>query len=174
MIQSLIILLVFQTTSLAGSRYIRLPKGLDHLQKRLINIQNIDDNECFKRCLVRYLNPADRNPAWITKADKDFAKKLDFKDVQFPFKVRDINKIGKKNLIGISVFSFENKEKHPIHVSKKYSEEKHVDLLLIEEKGKSHYVLVKHFNKFMYNHTLHHGKKHFAVFVCRVLVQKKY
>ena len=57
---------------------------------------------------------------------------------------------------------------------KKYNEEKHVDLLLIEEKGKSHYVLVKHFNKFMYNHTLHHGKKHFAVFVCRVLVQKKY
>ena len=96
MIQSLIILLVFQTTSLAGSRYIRLPKGLDHLQKRLINIQNIDDNECFKRCLVRYLNPADRNPARITKADKDFAKELDFKDIQFPFKVRDINKIGKK------------------------------------------------------------------------------
>ena len=119
MIQSLIILLVFQTTSLAGSRYIRLPKGLDHLQKRLINIQNIDDNECFKRCLVRYLNPADRNPARITKADKDFAKELDFKDIQFPFKVRDINKIGKKNPIGISVFSFENNEKHPIHVSKK-------------------------------------------------------
>ena len=75
MIQSLITLLVFQTTSLAGSSYIRLPKELDHPEKRLINIQNIDDNQCFKRCLVRYLNPADRNPARITKADKDFAKK---------------------------------------------------------------------------------------------------
>ena len=49
---------------------------------------------------------------------------------------------------------------------KKYNEEKHVDLLLIEEKGKSHYVLVKHFNKFMYNHTLHDGKKN-----CRFCLQ---
>ena len=31
----------------------------------MINIQNTDDNECFKLCLVRYLNPAD--PARIIK-----------------------------------------------------------------------------------------------------------
>ena len=37
----------------------------------------------------------------------------------------------------------------------------HVDLL-IEEKGKRHYVLFKDFNTFMYNHTLHHGKKTFC------------
>ena len=85
-------------------------------------------------------------------------KKLDFKDTQFPVKVRDISKIGKKNPIGISVFNYENKEKYSIYVSKKYREEKHVDLLLIEEKAKSHYVLIKHFDKFMYNHTVHHGK----------------
>ena len=35
--------------------------------------QNIDNNECFKWSIVRYLNYADRNPARITKADKDFA-----------------------------------------------------------------------------------------------------
>ena len=57
-----------------------MPKELDHLRKGLINIQNIDDNECFKWCLVRYLNPTDRNPRRTIKADKDFAKKLDFKD----------------------------------------------------------------------------------------------
>ena len=59
---------------LPGSSYIKLPKELDHPRKGLINIQNIDDNECFKRCLVRYLNPADHKPRRITKADKDFAK----------------------------------------------------------------------------------------------------
>ena len=115
---------------LAGSSYIKLTKELDHPRKGLINIQNIDDNECFKQCLVRYLNPADRNPARITKADKDFAKKLDLKNIKFPFKVRDIHKIEKKNSIGISVFHYQNKEKHSIYVSKKCGEEKHVDLLL--------------------------------------------
>ena len=33
---------------LAGSSYIKLPKELDHPRKGLINIQNTDDNECFK------------------------------------------------------------------------------------------------------------------------------
>ena len=41
---------------------------------------NIDDN-CFCWCLVRYLHPANHYPARITKTDKDFAKKLDFKDI---------------------------------------------------------------------------------------------
>ena len=58
----------------AGSSY-DLPKKLDRPRNGLINIQNIDDNECFKCCLVRYLNPADHNPEKITKADWDFAKK---------------------------------------------------------------------------------------------------
>ena len=53
--------------------------------------------------------------------------------MKFPLKVRDIHKIEKKNSIGISVFGYENKENHPLYVSKKCWEEKHVDLLLIGE-----------------------------------------
>ena len=67
---------------LAGSSYIKLStKELDHPRKGLINIQNTDDNECFKWCLIRYLNPIDHHPARITKVNKDFAKRLDFKDI---------------------------------------------------------------------------------------------
>ena len=33
---------------LTGSSHIKLPKDLHHPRKGLINIQNIDDNECFK------------------------------------------------------------------------------------------------------------------------------
>ena len=67
-----------------------MPKELDHTRKALINIQNTDDNECFKWCLVRYLNLANYHPTRITKADKDFAKRFDFKDIKFPVKIRDI------------------------------------------------------------------------------------
>ena len=52
----------------------------------MISVQNVDNDECFKWSIVRYLNPLDHNPRRITKADKDFAKKLDFK-----------NKISSKN-----------------------------------------------------------------------------
>ena len=58
------------------------------------------------------LNPADHNPRRITKADKEFAKRLDFKDKTFPAKIRDIHKIEKKNSISISDFGYEDKEKY--------------------------------------------------------------
>ena len=108
-----------------------MPKELEHPRNGLINIQNIDDNEYFKWCLVRYLNPADHNPRRITKADKNFAKRLDFKEIKFPVNIRNVHKIEKKNSIDISVFSYENKEKYPIYVSKQCCEEKKVDLLLV-------------------------------------------
>ena len=51
----------------------------------------------------------------ITKAGKDFAKKLDFKYIKILVKIRDIHNIEKKNFIGISVFDYQNKEKHPVY-----------------------------------------------------------
>ena len=113
--------------------------------------------------MVRYLNPADHHPARITKADKDFAKKLDFKGIKFPVKIRDIHKMEKKNSIDISVFGYENKEKHPTCMSKKCYEEKHVDPLLIGEEDKTYCVFIKDSNTFMYDHTLHRGKKTFLL-----------
>ena len=99
---------IWKYNPVAGSSYINLNKELDHPRKGLINIQNADDNEYFKWYLFRYLNPADYQPARITEVDEDFAKMLDFKDIKFPFKVRDIHKIEKeKNSIGISVFGYE-------------------------------------------------------------------
>ena len=96
---------------MVGSSYIKFPNKLDHPRKGLINIQNIDDIECFKLCLLRYLYPVDHDPRRITK--------LDFKNIKFPVKIWDIHKTENNNFIGISVFGNENKEKHPTYVSKK-------------------------------------------------------
>ena len=110
---------ILKYNALAGRSYIRLPKESDHPRRELIDIQNIDDNECFKWSMVRHLYPINYHPVRVTKADKDFAEKRDFKDIKFPIKIRDIHKIEKNNSIGISVFGYRNKEKHLIYVSKK-------------------------------------------------------
>ena len=81
--------------------------------------------------------------------------------------IRGIHKIEKKNSIGISVFGYENKKKHPIYVSKNGCEEKNVDLLMIGEEEKRQYALIKNFNTFMHDHTLRHERKHF----CRYCLQ---
>ena len=104
---------------LNGSSCVKLPKELDHLKKGLINIQNIDDNECIKWCLVRYLRPWDHNFERIKKVENDFVGELDFKELRFSVKTRSIHKIDKK-IISISVFDYGNKKKYPINLLKKY------------------------------------------------------
>ena len=49
----------------------------------------------------------------------------------------------------------------------KCCEDKHVDLLLIGAEGKTHYIFIKNFSTFMYDHTLLCGRKHF----CRYCLQ---
>ena len=46
--------------------------------------------------IARYLNPENNNRARVKKADKDFNKKLDLKDIKLPVKIRDIHNIEKK------------------------------------------------------------------------------
>ena len=64
---------------LAGSSYIKLPKELYHPRNGLINIQNTDDNECFKWSLVSYLNPAGHHPAKIKNLIKILQRNLTLK-----------------------------------------------------------------------------------------------
>ena len=70
----------------------------------MINIQNIDDNECFKWCVARYLHHSDHHTENITKADEDFSKRLDFKDIKCQIKVRDIHKNEKRIPLALVFF----------------------------------------------------------------------
>ena len=62
----------------------------------------------------------------------------------------------------ILVFGYENKKKYPICVSRKCCKEIYIDLLLIVKGGKEYYVLINNFNRSIYVHSLHPGRKHFS------------
>ena len=153
---------IVQYQPMKGSSYIKLPQELRHHKKGLINMKN-DDNECFRWCHIRYLNPQDKNPQRIKKSDKEYINQLDYSEIEFPVTTKKYNKIEKQNEININVFGYENKQPYPIYISKeKY--EKHMELLLITEDENKHYVLIKDFNRFMYNQTKHEHKKHFCMY----------
>ena len=133
--------------------------------KGLINIKN-NDNECFRWCHIRFLNPQDSHSELIKRSDKHYLEKLDYSGIEFPIKINQYNKIEKQNEININVFGYENKQPYPIYVSKeKYKN--HMELLLITEKENKHYVLIKDFNRFMYNKTKHEHRKHFCMHCLR-------
>ena len=59
-------------------------------------------------------------------------------------KLETLTKFKKKKIPLTLVFlEMRIKEKHPIYMSKKCCEEKQVDLSLIGQEGKRHYVLIK-------------------------------
>ena len=144
-----------------GSSYIQLPSELRNPKKGLINMKN-EDNECFRWCHIRHLNPQDKYPQRIKKSDKEYVNKLDYSGVEFPIAVKHYNRIEKQNSVNISVFGYENKQPYPIYVSKEKYED-HMELLLVTEKENKHYVLIKDFNRFMYSQTKHEHRKHFCM-----------
>ena len=146
---------------IGGSSYIQLPEELRNSAEGLINLKNRDD-ECFRWCHVRHLNPQEKDPQRIKKSDKEFIEKLDYSGIEFPITIKQINKIEKKNSIRINVFGYEEKQPYPIYISdEKY--EDHMELLLITKDENKHYVLIKDFNKFMYQQTKHKERKHFCM-----------
>ena len=145
---------------LKGSSYIKLPQELKN--RSLINLQN-KDNECFRWCHIRHLNSQRlKNPQRIKKTDKQYIEKLDHSGIEFPVTVKQINKIEKQNNICINLFSYEEKQKFLIFISKeKFTD--HMELLLITEGENKHYVLIKDFNKLMFRQTKHEHRKHFCM-----------
>ena len=77
-----------------GSSYIDLPMELKN-KKAMINIKNEDD-ECFRWCHIRHLNPVKRDAERISKNDRNYVDKLDYSGITFPVNIKQMNKIEKQ------------------------------------------------------------------------------
>ena len=74
---------------------------------------------------------------------------------------KDFSKIEVKNNICINVFGYENGLVFPIYVSDQKFEDS-MDLLLLIDDDKSHYVYIKDFDRFMFHKTKNKNKKWFC------------
>ena len=74
---------------------------------------------------------------------------------------KDFKMIEVQNNICINVFGYENKLVFPIYISDKKLEDV-MDLLLLIDDNKSHYVYIKNFNRFMFCKTKNKNKKWFC------------
>ena len=116
--------------------------------KGLINLKN-KDVECFKWCHIRFINPQSKNSDRINKQDKKIASTLDYRGINFPMKARDYKIVEERFNSNVNVFGYQNKV-FLLYVSKK-SNEQELNVLLISNEEKSHYVFIKDFNRLMYS-----------------------
>ena len=130
---------------LSGSSYIPLPKELTD-KKAIINMKN-EDNECFKWCITRALNPVDKHPERITKILRLQAEKLNWKGLKFPMELKNIHRFETLNEIAVNVYGYE-REVYPLRVSKAVYKEC-INLLLISKEEKKHYCLIKSMSRLL-------------------------
>ena len=102
----------------------------------------------------------------IKNTDKKVAEKPDYDGIEFPVQGKDFSRIKVKNNICINVFGYENELFFPINVSDQKFEDS-MDLLLLIDDDKSHYVSIKNFHRFMFYKTKNKNKKWF----CRSCLQ---
>ena len=126
----------------AGS-YIELPAALKN-KKAIINMKN-QDEKCFMWCVLRALNPKDRDAERIDKDLKSKQDTINMKGIRYPVSFRDIDRFESQNPeISISVLGYNKDERvYPLKVSKYTGCEHDIVLLLIKDGEKSHYCLVK-------------------------------
>ena len=115
---------------LNGSSWAALPKFL--ASKKAINMKNTD-NHCFKWWFARALNPVERDSERITKILSKEAESLNFKGIEFPMNLKDIDKFERFNPeIKVNVFGYKAEGVHPLKISKLMREKKvHLFLLFM-------------------------------------------
>ncbi|XP_065662849.1 uncharacterized protein LOC136085468 [Hydra vulgaris] len=121
---------------LKGNSYIPLNEYLT-AKKAIINIKN-KDNQCFKWCIARFLNPKDKNSERIDNDLKIQAEKINWDKIEFPVSLDQIDQFEKNNQdISVNVYGYD-RSIYPLRISKNNDRKHLIDLLLISSDSTSH------------------------------------
>ena len=89
-------------------------------KKAILNMENKDE-KCFQWSILRYLHPVEKHATRISDLKK-YENELNFKKIEFPVKLKDINIFENQNpsIPGINVFSVnENNKIYPLRLNQK-------------------------------------------------------
>ena len=73
--------------------------------------------------------------------------------ITYPVVVKDVPKFEKQNDISVNVFGCEDGY-YPLYISRD-QKERHVNLLLLKDKGRTYYCLIKNLNGMLHSQTKH-------------------
>lgn len=117
-----------------SSSFIKLPAFLAN-KKAIINVQNPDDEECFKWAILSSIHHKAAGKQHLVSRYRFAANELKFDGISFPVSVNDIVKFEQQNVeISINVYIFDAKERTicPYRLTKEIRT-KHIHLLMLTE-----------------------------------------
>ena len=166
---------LFKYQPIKGSSYIELPTVIAN-KKACINIQN-DDERCFLYCVVAHDHPENKNAFRPKPYEKHFDDYKEWKH-EYPMTIKMIPKFEKQFNKSINVYRYETSfdsetKKHkvafnPLYVTSNITKpDQWINLLLITEGAKHHYVLIKSMSALLhdnYNSKGDHNATHLCPF----------
>ena len=101
------------------------------------------------------------NPERISKL-KRFEKDFDWSGIGFPVSIKDIKKFEFRNQISINLLDIEGKQ---IYICRKRGNYEHIiNLMIITENNRKHYVAIKSLSRLLPSkNTNHKGKEYFCI-----------
>ena len=152
---------IHQLNLTRGSSYLPLPDWLAR-KKAIINPKN-KDRECFKWAVIvtsrwEEINNSPERISKLIRCEKDF----DWSGIGFLVSVKDISKFEFRNQISINLLAIECKK---IYISRKggNNNERVINLMVIFESDRKHYVAIKSLSRLLSSkNTKHKGKEYFC------------
>ena len=126
-----------------GSSYIPTPEKFKNAKCGLVNIQN-EDELCFKYCMLYHQTSKGKHDSRVTVLKK-VADKYKWEGIGFPASFNDVEKFEHLNQVCINVWGIsEANEVHPLRLgSIPYIKNDTINLLLLHDGEKGHYVYIK-------------------------------
>ena len=149
-----VILAFSEIPAIVGSSYKPLPTELElRRENGIVNVKNLDDDQCFKWSVARYLNPAarKRDAEKLTQKLKDQSEKLDWTCTSFPTPLHELDIFENMNKISVMVFGWDDDEKEVTYLRQPNTRhERNVQLFYYD----GHYSAVKNMSALM-RHSMH-------------------
>ena len=143
---------------LRGSSYFPLPAKLA-VKKAIINVQNKQDNKCFKWAVTSAVFPRKKNNQRLNEEMRTNPKRLNWEGIDFPTPLNQITRFEKQNPYSINVYGYTGTSVYPLRISK-HTNEQCINLILLTNKKNKHYCWIRNMSALVASQTnKHKGKK---------------
>ena len=151
---------------LYGATYLPTPSKLAN-RKAIVNVKNTD-NKCFVWAVLAGLHPVDRHAHPNRVANyTDFEVELDMAGIAFPVTTGDIGRFEAQNAVSVNVFGYEDAVINPLRLTE-LRDRPHVNLLLLTDGEKRHYVLIKNLSRLIAPRSGYEGASHPCIYCLHV------
>jgi hypothetical protein len=146
--------------------YIPTPKVIAD-KKCCVNIKNENDDKCLLWCMLAFKHYEDigkkenrTNPKYY---EPYLPEIVEPENIIYPISIdKDIPKFEKLNNIKINVFTYEDNKVNVLYNTRDRTSTIVIDLLLIKEGDKQHFLLIRDFSRFMRTKDYTHGKMNYC------------